>query len=76
MTCTPYFLPPIPLARSTENELAIHSECYSCKNYTGSLYLKCVVNPVRALDRDCNDFEVKASDWDSSEDNPTNYSEY
>jgi hypothetical protein len=76
MTCTPYFLPPIPFARSTEIELATHSDCYSCKNYSGSLYLKCAVNPVRTLDQDCNDFEVKASDWDSSKDNPANYSGY
>jgi hypothetical protein len=76
MTCTPYFLPPIPFARNTENERATPSECYSCANYSGSSILKCAVNPERTSDQECNDFEVKASDWDSSEDNPANYSDW
>jgi hypothetical protein len=52
------------------------SECYACKNYSHSLYLKCAVNPARTMEQDCNDFELNASDWDSSEDNPTNYPDW
>jgi hypothetical protein len=51
------------------------SECYSCQSYSHSSYLKCAVNPARMIEQDCNDFELKAPDWDSSEDNPANYSE-
>jgi hypothetical protein len=49
------------------------SDCYSCKNYSHSPYLKCAVNPAHKIDQDYNDFELKALDWDSSEDNPANY---
>jgi hypothetical protein len=52
------------------------SECYSCKNYSHSPYLKCAVNPARKKDQDCHQFELKALDWDSSEDNPANYSDW
>jgi len=80
MTCTPYFLPPIPFARSTENELATPSDCYSCKYFSGDQLLKCAVNPKRMMDDDCLEFERASnfvgSDWDSSENNPANYQEY
>jgi hypothetical protein len=53
----------------------IPPECYSCKNYSHSPYLMCAVNPARTMDEDCHQFELKALGWDSSEDNPANYSE-
>jgi hypothetical protein len=52
------------------------SECYSCKNYSHSPYLKCAVNSARTIEQDCHQFELKASDWHSSEDNPANYSDW
>jgi hypothetical protein len=52
------------------------SECYSCKNYSHSPHLRCAVNPTRKTDQDCHQFELKALGWDSSEDNPANYSDW
>jgi hypothetical protein len=63
-----------PSDRADQQETA--SECYSCKNYSHSSYLKCAVNPARKTDQDCYQFELKALDWDSSEDNPANYSDW
>jgi hypothetical protein len=34
-----------------------HSECYSCKQYTDSPYLKCAVNPARTTEEECRHFE-------------------
>ncbi len=52
------------------------SECYSCNNYSHSPYLKCAVNPARKIDQECYQFESSVLDWDSSEDNPANYSDW
>jgi hypothetical protein len=52
------------------------SEWYFCNNYSHSPYLKCAVNPARKIDQECYQFESSALDWDSSKDNPTNYSDW
>jgi Family of unknown function (DUF6464) len=53
-TCTPYALPPMPF-KTVHETIAI--ECYSCKYHADSPYLKCAVNPARAIDQDCAEFE-------------------
>ncbi len=52
--CTPYALGPIPFITIDK---ATPSECYSCKNYSDSPYLKCAVNPARTIDDGCAQFE-------------------
>jgi hypothetical protein len=52
------------------------SECHSCKNYSHSPYMKCAVNPARKMEQECHEFELNASNWDSSEDNPANDSDW
>jgi hypothetical protein len=63
-----------------EDPFATASDCYSCKNYSHSPYLKCAVNPTRKMDDDCNKFEralnFVRSDWARSEDNPANYPDW
>jgi hypothetical protein len=51
-------------------------ECYSCKNYSHSPYLKCAINPSRKTDQECYQFETIISDWNRNEDNPANYSDW
>jgi hypothetical protein len=70
---TPY--PLFPISSSEYLYSATPQECYSCVNHSGSSYLKCAVNPARTIEQDCHQFELNALDWDSSEDNPANYSE-
>jgi hypothetical protein len=40
-----------------ENPFVTTSDCYSCKYFSGDHLLKCVVNPTRMMDDDCNEFE-------------------
>ena len=73
LNCTPYILGPIPFIKTVPKTVA--TECYACKNYSQSPYLKCAVNPAWTIEQDCPEFELKASNWDSSEDKPSNYSQ-